>query len=122
MAKRRPSRKQDPRERFRDLIEEATVDCYDEEEQHSGFQAVIEDEVVCPFRARVIGEEVEVTGLESTPSGLGLNAVCRYRGKTYRVDIASLGWAPPYPKGFRWIQAYFAWRGDLVPEGGEEEE
>ena len=121
MAKKRSSRKRNDRERFRDLIEEATVDCYGEEEQRTGFQSVLESEVACPFRARVIGEEVEVTELEGSPSGLGVNAVCRYKGKTYRVDITSLEWTEPYPEGFRWVQAYLAWRGDPVPGPDEEE-
>ena len=36
-------------ERLEELIEEATVDCYDEEEQHSGLLTMIEDDVVFPF-------------------------------------------------------------------------
>ena len=43
------------------LIEEATVDCYDQHEQHSGLLTMIADSVECPFHARVIGEEVLVT-------------------------------------------------------------
>jgi Calcium binding len=50
-------------ERLEELIEEATVDCYDEEEQHSGLLTMIEDEVVFPFDAKVIGEIVQITGM-----------------------------------------------------------
>ena len=38
------------------LIEEATVDCYDVEEQHQGLACMIEENVVCPFPAKVIGD------------------------------------------------------------------
>src|SRR4051812_32431488 len=49
--------------RLRALIEEATVDCYDEDEQHVGLMTMVEENVVCPFKAKVIGEEVEVVEL-----------------------------------------------------------
>ena len=45
------------RARLRELIEEATVDCYDESEQHVGLLTMIEENVECPFPATVIGEE-----------------------------------------------------------------
>jgi hypothetical protein len=93
------------------LIEEATVDCYSEEEQHTGLLTMIEENVVCPFRAKVIGEEVEVTGFESPRFGLGLKAVCRHKNKEYRVDITSLEWTNPRPEGYEWVEAYFAWLG-----------
>jgi hypothetical protein len=57
----RGSFRTDP-ERLEKLIEAATVDCYDEEEQHSGLLTMIEDEVVFPFDAKVMGEIVQITG------------------------------------------------------------
>jgi hypothetical protein len=96
--------------RLRELIEEATVDCYDEDEQHSGLLTMIQDNVVCPFKAKVIGEEVEVTDLEWPDEGYGLKAVCKRKGKTHAVDITSLEWLAPLPKGFEWIEAYLEWR------------
>ena len=111
MAKRKPAKKDDDRERLRTLIEEATVDCYDEDEQHMGLMNMIQEEVACPFRAKVIGEEVEVVELEEPKGGgHGLNAVCKHKGKSYRVGIDSLEWIEPKPGGFEWIEAYFAWR------------
>ncbi len=56
MAKK-PSRKDEAR--LRKLIEEATVDCYNEFEEHQGMVNMIEENVVCPFRAKVIGNVVE---------------------------------------------------------------
>ena len=96
-------------ERLEELIEEATVDAHDEYEQHSGFLTMIEENVVCPFRAKLIGEEVDVTDFEWPQSGLGLKAVCAYKGKTYPIDATSLEWIAPLPEGFEWLEAYFAW-------------
>jgi len=98
------------RERLQALIEEATVDCHDEEEQHTGLLTMIEDQVVCPFRARIIGEEVTVTGFEPSQRGYGLLAICERNGKRYRIDVNSLEWVEPYPEGFEWIEAFQAWQ------------
>lgn len=98
------------RKRIDELIEEATVDCYGEAEEHTGLLTMIQDNVVCPFRARVIGEEIEVIDLEWPDSGYGLMAVCKRKGKKHRVDITSLEWRKPYPEGVEWIAAYLAWR------------
>ena len=116
-------RKQPPdRERLRALIEEATVDCYNEYEQHTGLLTMIEDEVACPFRARVVGEEVEVLGFEPPAEGFGLKAVCRRRGKKYKVDVSALEWVEPHPAGFEWLQAYLMWRHGMDEAGADEGE
>jgi len=104
-------------ERLRELIAEATVDCYGEDEQHSGLLTMIEDHVDCPFRAKVIGEEVTVVEFEWPKSGYGLIAVCEHKDRKHRVDVSSLEWVKPYPEGFAWIEAYLRWR-----EGTDEEE
>jgi hypothetical protein len=98
------------RKRIDQLIEEATVDCYNEEEAHVGLLTMIQDNVVCPFHAKVIGEEIEVIALEWPESGYGMKAVCERQGKKHRVDITSLEWMKPLPEGFEWIVAYLAWR------------
>jgi hypothetical protein len=106
MAKKRTDK---DRERLQSLIEEATVDCYNEQEEHQGFANMIEENVVCPFRAKVIGEEVEVVDLRGPRAGFGIDAVCRYKGKDYTIDIGSLAWGKVKPEGFEWIEAYQEW-------------
>ncbi len=97
------------RERLRQLIEKATVDCYGEDEQRSGVLTSVEENVVCPFRAKVIGEEVEVISLEWSDLGNNVKALCKHKNKTYPIDISSLEWLDPLPEGFEWVEAYFAW-------------
>ena len=92
------------RDLLRELIQEATVDCYGEGEEHLGVVTMVEENVVCPFPAKVIGEDVEVTDFVDT------RAVCQHKGKEYQIDITSLEWAKPYPDGFEWIEAYLEWR------------
>jgi hypothetical protein len=95
---------------LRDLIEEATIDCYGEDEEHCGLLTMIEEHVDLPFRARVIGEEVEVVAFAWPREGYGLYAVCRRNGKRHRIDVTSLECVKPYPRGFDWIEAYLLWR------------
>ena len=58
------------------LIAEATVDAYDEDEQHIGLMTMIEECVELPFDAKVIGETVRVVAFEMPSGGYGLKAVC----------------------------------------------
>jgi hypothetical protein len=101
------------RGKLRALIDQATGDSVDESDEHAGLLSMIREEVVCPFRARVAGEDVECLRFEWPRNGYGLNAVCNSKSKTLVVDIARIEWVEPRPKGYEWIEAYFAWR-DLL--------
>ena len=57
-------------ERLDELIEEATVDCYDVEEQASGFFNMIDEYLALPFTTRIFGIEVSVAEVE-----LGLSLI-----------------------------------------------
>jgi hypothetical protein len=106
-----PSR---PNTKLRALIDQATSDSVDESDEHAGLLSMIREEVVCPFRARLAGEEVECVRFEWPKNGYGLNAVCKAsKGKTVVVDIGKVEGIEPLPKGHEWIEAYFAWR-DLL--------
>ena len=45
------------------LVEEATVDAYNEEEQLGGFAVMIEDNLEMPFETKVLGVMVTVKGV-----------------------------------------------------------
>lgn len=97
--------------RLRSLIAEATTDSTDESDEHAGLLSMIREEVSCPFGARVQGEDVECIRFEWPKTGYGLNAVCQTKkGKTRVVDICLLEVCEPLPRGYEWIEAYFAWR------------
>ena len=67
--------------RLEELIEEGIIDCHDNDEAHSGMATMLEENVVCPFQAQVMGELVTVTSLEWRPRGYGMNAVCVRGGR-----------------------------------------
>ena len=51
------------------MVEEATVDCYDEDEQVGGLFAMIEDKLSVPFESLVLGVEVTVASVDLVDSG-----------------------------------------------------
>ena len=48
------------------LVEQATVDCYNESEQATGLYTLIEDNLQVPFETEVLGVPVTVTGVDIT--------------------------------------------------------
>jgi len=99
------------RSKLRALIDEATTDSNDESDEYAGLLGMIREEVACPFRARIQGEDVECIRFEWPKKGYSLNAVCQTRkGKTRIVDISLLEWPDSLPEGHKWIEAYLAWR------------
>src|SRR5207342_1002407 len=90
------------------MIEEATVDCYDELEQASGFYTMIEDHLAVPFAIEVLGVEVSVVGVEMDDNG-NLKAVCERNGKRQLIGLVDLELPKPPPSGAEWIAAYRHW-------------
>jgi hypothetical protein len=83
------------------LIEEATVDCYNEAEV--GCSVALEENVPLPFQTVVVGERVEVHGFDTV---LGTTiARCFRNGKEYEVAVVSLE-VPKNLPGRRWLEAY----------------
>jgi hypothetical protein len=94
------------------LIEEATVDAYNDEEQATGFLAMIQDHLACPFTALVVGEPVQVVSFDfGEPYETTVLVICRHKGKRYKVNVTAMEWEGSPPKGAEWIEAYRAWLG-----------
>ncbi len=66
--------------RLKELIEEAVVDAYTEEEQIVGFLTMIEEHLALPFSVKILGVEVEVEKVDMTLDSQ-IVAFCR-RGNT----------------------------------------
>ena len=92
-----------PIETLEELIDEGTVDCYDEYEAKAGMMCCVEDAVDCPFEAKVIGEKVIVRQLDS---GNELMAICEKDDETFEINIDSIKFIEPFPEGYEWIEAY----------------
>ncbi len=92
-------------ERFRELVEEATVDAYGEAEGAGGWLTMIDDNVGFPFDVELLGVDVTVVGVDMTDA-CELVALCR-RGKSrLRVSLLELPLPSRPPKGAEWIEAF----------------
>ena len=89
------------------MVEEATVDCNDEEEQLTGLAAMVEENLEVPFETTVLGDAATVTGVTHTSHGLVADcARGRYRQAIHLLDLPL---PDPPPKGAEWIAAYRRW-------------
>ena len=94
--------------RLDELIEEATVDCYNESEQISGFFTMLEDHLAVPFTTTLLGVEVVVEGIDLTDDE-EIVAVCRRGRDRQLISILDLPLPHPKPGGAEWIDAYRRW-------------
>ncbi len=90
------------------LIDEATVDAYNEEEQAGGFFSMIEDNLALPFATSILGVEASVVAVDMDDDG-GLFAVCEGGGRRQRIGLVDLPLPSPPPSGAEWIAAYRRW-------------
>ena len=98
-----------PRPRLDALVAEATIDCYNEDEEVTGFLTMIHDNLAVPFQTQILGVEVTVDNVELNAVG-EIVAICS-RGK-HRQSIAVVDLPMPVktPDGAEWIEAYRHWR------------
>ncbi|HNQ22592.1 MAG TPA: hypothetical protein PKK06_05805 [Phycisphaerae bacterium] len=90
------------------LVEEATVDCYNESEAVCGFYTKIADHLEAPFATVVLGVDVEVARVELTRQE-EIVAVCVRGKERQRIPICDLPLPSPPPAGAEWIEAYRHW-------------
>jgi hypothetical protein len=90
------------------LVEQATVDAYDDYEQRSGFHVMLEEHLAVPFETNVLGVEVTVEEIDLRP-GSGLAAICARGRHRQAIGILDLPLPSPRPEGAEWIDAYRRW-------------
>jgi hypothetical protein len=90
------------------MIEEATVDAYNDEEQVTGLFTMLEEHLALPFDAEVLGITVTVTTIDLT-AGNEIVAICRRDAHKQAIPILDLPLPNPAPDGVEWIDAYRRW-------------
>lgn len=97
-------------ERLRELLEEATVDAYGDDEEFSGVLITLDENVDWPLSATLAGMPVEVLGLDESASGLrrGIMARIRRGGKEYEAALADLTFGDVDEASGEWL-AMFRW-------------
>ncbi|MGH8300180.1 MAG: calcium-binding protein [Steroidobacteraceae bacterium] len=91
------------------MIEEATVDAYNDEEQITGLFTMLEEHLALPFDTEVLGMTVTVTKIDLTIAN-EIVAVCRRDAHKQAIPILDLPLPDPAPDGVEWIDAYRHWR------------
>jgi hypothetical protein len=91
------------------MIEEATVDAYNDDEQLTSLFTVIEDHLVVPFTTTVLGVEVTVKKIDLAAESIV--AICVRGRDRQRIDLLDLPLPAPPPEGSAWIDAYRYWAG-----------
>jgi len=97
--------------RLQEMIEQATVDAYDESEQITGWFTMIEENLAVPFETMVLGVSVTVERIDLNRSEQ-IVAVCRRGRDRQALPILDLPLPAPPPDGAEWIEAYRKWRGE----------
>ncbi|MFE9920693.1 hypothetical protein ACFYQA_03685 [Streptomyces sp. NPDC005774] len=80
------------------MVEEATVDAYDEDEQRTGLFTMLEEYLYLPFTTAVLGVEVTVHGVDLTPDGR-IVALCARGRVRQSIGILELPLPSPAPEG-----------------------
>ena len=98
-------------ERLRELLEEATVDCYGEEEEFAGILCTLDECLSFPLQAKALGERVQVIGLDDANSDLRRGIVARVRkaDREYSISLADLEFIDPDPASAEWLAMYRQW-------------
>lgn len=91
------------------MVEEATVDCYNEDEQLTGLFTMIEENLVLPFETHVLGVRVTVESVDLRDRG-EIVAICSRDQAQQAISILGLPLPAPRPEGAEWIDAYRRWR------------
>jgi uncharacterized membrane protein len=100
-----------PRAELDALIEELTVDAYNDEEQLSGFLVGAEEALVRGERATVAGVTLAVISVDCGPDArTGLTARVRREGTEHEVALADLTFAADSALGVV-VAAYRRWQG-----------
>jgi hypothetical protein len=92
------------------MIEEATVDAYDESEQAVGWFTMFESHLTLPFDTDVLGVRVVVEEIDLRDDNR-IVAFCRRGRVRQSIDITELPLPTPRPPGAEWIEAYRHWCG-----------
>jgi hypothetical protein len=103
-GKKRPRATKTSDEELDSLIEEATVDAYDESEQMIGFHTMISENLEMPVKTQVLGVEVKVEKLVLTDDNQ-IAVICMRGKSSQRIPILDPPLPKPPPKGAEWIGA-----------------
>jgi Calcium binding len=94
--------------RLAEMIEEATVDAYDEGEQMIGWFTAMEENLAMPFETEILGVIATVKRLELRDDN-AIVAICARGSARQAIGVLDLPMPSPQPAGWEWLEAYRHW-------------
>jgi len=91
------------------MAEEATVDCYNEYEQCSGWACTLADELPLPLKCLIFGEEAMLVNVDTDETGISVLGVITKNKKKIRIPIQDVEVVDKKGKGLDWLGAYRYW-------------
>ena len=91
-----------------ELIEQATVDCYNASEQLTGLFTMMEEDLALPFTTMVLGVPVTVARVDVTTTD-EIVAICTREGHRQTIPILQLPVPDVPPDGWERVEAYRRW-------------
>lgn len=88
-----------------EMIDEATVDAYDESEQTTGWYTMFEQHLELPFETEALGVAVTVARIDLRESNQ-IVALCIRGRDRQAISVVDLPLPSPKPVGSEWIEAY----------------
>lgn len=92
------------------MVDEATIDAYDESEQVMGLFTMLEENLALPFQTEILGTRAMVGSIELDNDDR-IQAVCTRSGKRQKISLLHLAIPASPPRGADWIMAYRYWAG-----------
>ena len=102
-------------EEFEKMMQEATVDCYTDDEAFMGVVCALQDKLRFPFEARVLGRNVTVIDIDDGKSapGAGVLAKVIADGKKHLVSLSTMRLldktSAKGKRNAKWIAMYEWW-------------
>lgn len=98
----------------RTAFEEATVDCYGDDEVFSGLIEMAIQEIQLPARGRVLGLDVELIELNyASDSPRDVDFVCKHNGEQFNIAARSVEFVDELPDGHLFLAALMDYQSRL---------
>jgi hypothetical protein len=93
------------------MIDEATMDCYNEDEAFMGVVHYLADKMPFPFKAKWLGDVVEIIGIDAEESGFEEEVMVQILTETdeYTIGLDELELMPGDTGNGKYFEMYKYW-------------
>ena len=95
--------------KFEKMAEQATIDCYGEYEQFSGWACTLEEELPLPLKCIIFGEDAALIDIETDENGTSVLGIIKKGKSKIRIPIQDIELKDKTAKHNDWVDAYRHW-------------